>query len=888
MKKNTKHSMIVILLISKMILFLILTFPLGYNTLMGQDVSGSEMGLKAYYTKIDSGEEFEKFSRTGPFADIVVEIGKVGKLIFSRATSYLPAWVTEKGNWSVEEIIKRSGDGPDKRPDYINRYSHVRIIENNPARVIVHWRYVPNQNHTDIDDWVDEYFTVSPSGYCTRTYRHGTEKLDDWGDPQNMIVKHLEFNLDGIKYLDSPVISIPESIMVENSVSHYNKEVEVSFSQNISPQILPIAWLGFDERFGNETKEIISNTNMIIDGHKSLWKAGIKGSSLQFDGYKSAVVIPSEKAPVVSDGITIEAWIAIGAYPWNWAPVVQQSDWEEKGYYLGLDANGCAAFMISINGKWKIAHGLRRLTPFEWYHLSGTYDSGNKVIRLYVNGELAADCEASGEIVMSGNDLLISLNNEKMTALDTERNHFPAIYGFDGLIDEVKIYNRALSAEGIEKSFEQYNPDNNDTDMESRTLPFELDAVQQFGAYYTKLKYYETWDNLWRLSEHPDIVVRFDDNPCSIKFWHGATFSPGFVTENNKWVMDQSLEEGGGGVKSLAEHMSDKQFRYSHVRLIENHDARVVVHWRYSNCDVLYNIPRTNQETGWGDWVDEYYFIYPDGVAIRNVKYWSETYGHYSWQDIHILSEPGTRPEEHVDYTAGLFLANQKGETAEIGWVGGKTKNELEDANIELINTFSNYKPFLIFEEDARIHVSKWITGYALAGTWNHWPVAQIPSDGREAHDPYRVTHTTLAATDIDDFKRGDIAMYGFTDRSVDSLIPLAKSWNNNPELKITSGDFLSEGYNRGERAYVINAAENSSNTNLEFELDASEDHPIVSPAFVIKNGPDGKVILKINDELIEPGENFRCGKVYNTDRTDVIVWLKYTSIEKTKFDLLQ
>ena len=34
----------------------------------------------------------------------------------------------------------------------------------------------------------------------------------------------------------------------------------------------------------------------------------------------------------------------------------------------------------------------------------------------------------------------------------------------------------------------------------------------------------------------------------------------------------------GGGVIGCCEHMSDKQNRYAHVRLIESHDARVVVH----------------------------------------------------------------------------------------------------------------------------------------------------------------------------------------------------------------------------------------------------------------------------------------------------------------------
>ena len=55
------------------------------------------------------------------------------------------------------------------------------------------------------------------------------------------------------------------------------------------------------------------------------------------------------------------------------------------------------------------------------------------------------------------------------------------------------------------------------------------------------------------------------------------------MTENGLWMGDQSIElwSGKSGWGS-SENMADKQTRYSHVRLIENNDARVVVHWRYA------------------------------------------------------------------------------------------------------------------------------------------------------------------------------------------------------------------------------------------------------------------------------------------------------------------
>jgi len=92
--------------------------------------------LRAYYTKVNSGEAFEQYSRTGPYADIVIEVGG-GKFVFWRGSSYLPYWQTDEGKWYVDEVIDRDGDGPTRRPDKVNTYSRVALIESSPAKAVV-------------------------------------------------------------------------------------------------------------------------------------------------------------------------------------------------------------------------------------------------------------------------------------------------------------------------------------------------------------------------------------------------------------------------------------------------------------------------------------------------------------------------------------------------------------------------------------------------------------------------------------------------------------------------------------------------------------------------------------------------------------------------------
>lgn len=48
--------------------------------------------------------------------------------------------------------------------------------------------------------------------------------------------------------------------------------------------------------------------------------------------------------------------------------------------------------------------------------------------------------------------------------------------------------------------------------------------------------------------------------------------------------------------------MSDKHSRYSHVKILESNNARVVVEWRYALSEVEhYKIADADPYTGWGD-----------------------------------------------------------------------------------------------------------------------------------------------------------------------------------------------------------------------------------------------------------------------------------------------
>ena len=288
----------------------------------GSPITPSE-DFGAYYTRISSGEEFEQYSRTGDYADIIVDLGEGnGKMVFWRGSSYLPYLETATGKQMyVDELVPRRGDGEGIMPDKTNTYSRVFIIESSTESAVIHWRYMPDFAGTNphigvlSNGFVDEYFMISSDGKVRRTMKLGTEKIDEWNDPLNMTVQHFTITRNGFS---NQKIQEPQR-------SEAEKEIEGNpvVAEHVAE---PVAWFRFDEGKGDFTSESIGGAESVITGHKSLWKKGMSGTALQFDGYNTTIMIEGDKAPEISEAITLESWVVIGAYPWSWCPIVQQAD----------------------------------------------------------------------------------------------------------------------------------------------------------------------------------------------------------------------------------------------------------------------------------------------------------------------------------------------------------------------------------------------------------------------------------------------------------------------------------------------------------------------------------------------------------------------------------
>ncbi len=660
----------------------------------------------------------------------------------------------------------------------------------------------------------------------------------------------------------------------------------------------PVASWSFDAIEENVVADSAAKRGDAVEGTYKLMRGAVRGALL-FDGFTTVIDRPAAEAPRLGDRFSVEAWVAQGAYAWNWCPIVTQQQDEKAGYALSVGPRGQVRLQVAVDGQWLTCTSDDWLLPMrKWIHVAGTYDAA-KGINLYVNGQPAGTLDAKGSPTFAPDvDLRIGANHRLMKPSNIHREHgtVASFWCLDGAIDELKIYDRALSAADVARSFAAASPVA-DCDIQPRRMPSGPKGPGRFGAVYCNLKYYEQWDALWRVDDHPDVLVRFDQTPVRVVFWRGSRYSPGWVTNQDQWMADQSVEawqHGDADSDGCFEHMQDRLCRYSHVRIIESNDARTVVHWRYAPVSSKNNLWRVDEKTGRACWVDEYYTIYPDAIGVRKPTWKTGTLGGpRQFQE----SLPFTNPDQYNnDVVEKDFctVANMKGERLTLRFVENPTKPKEgvpEELTIQRYNFRSDYDPVIIYEPENRMRyvTDRDIRGYERPGACNHWPVGQARCDGRSVQAADRPTHFLgfpISSPPIHENEDRSWwnGIYGMTDLSIDELVTVAKSWNYPPELSISEG-FRYQGYDRGQRAFVMSRSGRST-AGLRIDVAASDDHPIYNPALVILGWGTSDVVLAINGEEVPQGTDLRVGHRHGLEGTDLILWGKYQSTEPFEITL--
>ena len=220
-----------------------------------------------------------------------------------------------------------------------------------------------------------------------------------------------------------------------------------------------VAHWDFNEGQGDALHDRSGNGN---DGtiHGAQWVKTNDGYALAFDGVDDYVDCGNGPSLDITGSITVEAWVYIESAPEKIQAGIVGKFYES--YSLGHSSNGRCYWYISSGGNY------RRSLPLEtgsWHHLVGTLESSDDLaiatMALYLNGVGLHGRDSVRD--HPGHSVRKAVNHGKNFLVGcmvrdpaTEDPGLRSLSHFHGMIDEVKVYNRALSEAEITRNYNEH------------------------------------------------------------------------------------------------------------------------------------------------------------------------------------------------------------------------------------------------------------------------------------------------------------------------------------------------------------------------------------------------------------------------------------------------
>ncbi|WP_028808715.1 LamG-like jellyroll fold domain-containing protein [Streptomyces canus] len=198
-----------------------------------------------------------------------------------------------------------------------------------------------------------------------------------------------------------------------------------------------------DEGTGTTAKDDGPNAKALTLSDGTTWTPGVRGGALKFNGQGQYA---ETDGPVIdtTGSYTVSAWVRLDELPGNYATAVSQDTRRQASpFYLQY---GQGAFAFSTPGE---ARARLVTTPEKgrWYHLVGVRDSADNTIKLYVDGKPAASATGGPAYPSTGS---LAVGRAQWGGNDTDF--------WNGAVDEVHAYDKALTAEEVSALYADEKP----------------------------------------------------------------------------------------------------------------------------------------------------------------------------------------------------------------------------------------------------------------------------------------------------------------------------------------------------------------------------------------------------------------------------------------------
>ncbi len=220
-----------------------------------------------------------------------------------------------------------------------------------------------------------------------------------------------------------------------------------------------VGYWSFDEGAGQTAKDLSNNGNngrlgaaATAGADDPLWTKGKNGGGLKFDGKNDYVGI-SKLSLVDGDSFTVVGWVNYSVAN-EYVVLISEgvsTDVATDGFHFYRRGNNDMTFTVGNGTAGVFAQydlDLFGTVTNRWFHVVGVYNNATGKASLYINGVFKAE-----SAVLSGGYSTYSALPPKIGRLA-----YTAAYYMNGTIDDVRIYNRALSAEEVSYHYNHGGP----------------------------------------------------------------------------------------------------------------------------------------------------------------------------------------------------------------------------------------------------------------------------------------------------------------------------------------------------------------------------------------------------------------------------------------------
>jgi len=311
---------------------------------------------------------------------------------------------------------------------------------------------------------------VSSSATVTRELIYWFQNLIQWNDTSDT-TRTATYNITGLE-TNTVYYVYNNSIFTYSLDSGPNGEISftIDLPQNEEHEIKverstfdsSVLWFKFNEARGTDVYDSSSynndgvfydesfNDGTLGDGTCSPGSGtcpervdGYFGNALKFNGNNRYVSVPDHSSldGTGMNSFTIGAWINLDLFQASYQRVVHKN----FAYHMYIDSSNRKPVCGHYGGEnWQVVYPINTIQLDQWYYVTCVYNHSR--LSIYINGDYENSISKSDDTPDTSDPLMIGLDEDLST------------YDFNGTIDEVRIWNRALTQTEIQAEMQSSLP----------------------------------------------------------------------------------------------------------------------------------------------------------------------------------------------------------------------------------------------------------------------------------------------------------------------------------------------------------------------------------------------------------------------------------------------